>query len=417
MHIQRILNRLQKHSGFAYGAARLVETPERPTLEVDIVPHARSRPRCSGCGNPGPGYDTLELRYFEFVPLFGMRVFFLYAMRRVDCPACGVKVEQVPWAEGKNQLTTTYSWFLAGWAKRLSWSEVATTFRSTWQHVYLSVAMAVAWGREHMDLTGITSIGVDELQWKKGQNYLTLVYQIDANCKRLLWIGQKRTEETITGFFAWFGEQRSALLQFVCSDMWKPYLTVIAQKASRAVHVLDRFHIMSHLSKAIDEVRAAETREMKQRGQEPMLRHSRWVFLKRPENLTGKQEVKLADLLRFNLRTVRSYLLKEDFQSFWEYISPAWAARFLDSWCTKTMRSRIEPMKKVAGMLRRHRELILNWFRAKRAISAGVVEGFNNKARCTTKRAYGFRTFQAIETALYHTLGDLPEPQFAHRFW
>ena len=143
---------------------------------------------------------------------------------------------------------------------------------------------------------------------------------------------------------------------------------------------------------------------------------SSWWFLKKPINLTARQAQKLAEVLRYNLRTVRSYLLKEDFQSFWEYVSPYWAGRFLDQWCTRTMRSRIEPMKKVATMLRRHHELLLNWFRAKKEFSSGVVEGLNNKAKLAMKRAYGFRTFEGLEVALYHTLGNLPQPSFAHRF-
>ena len=94
-----------------------------------------------------------------------------------------------------------------------------------------------------------------------------------------------------------------------------------------------------------------------------------------------------------------------------------WAGKFLDQWCTRTMRSKIEPMKKVAGSLREHRDLILNWFRARGTVSAGAVEGLNNKAKLTTRKAYGFRTCQAIEIALYHTLGKLPEPKFTHEFW
>ena len=95
----------------------------------------------------------------------------------------------------------------------------------------------------------------------------------------------------------------------------------------------------------------------------------------------------------------------------WEYVSPAWAGKFLDGWCTRTMRSRIEPMKKLARSVRGHRELILNWFRAKGTISAGSVEGLNNKLKLTFRRSYGFRTFETTEIALYHTLGRLPEPQ------
>jgi len=192
---------------------------------------------------------------------------------------------------------------------------------------------------------------------------------------------------------------------------------VVAKKASQALHVLDRFHIVMHMNKAIDKVRAQEARELKAKGRDPILKHSRWCLLKRPENLTEIQNRKLSDLVRHNLKAVRSYLLKEDFQFFWEYRSPHWAGQFMDAWCRQTMRSRIEPMKVVARMLRSHRELLLNWFRAKKQISNGVVEGFNNKAKLTTRKAYGFRTFRAAEAALYHTLGALPEPETTHKFW
>ena len=414
MLVKTILNRIQKHSCFVYRAIVLSEQEE--AIEIDIRPRANSRPICSGCERAGPGYDTLEPRRFEFVPLWGFQVFFIYAMRRVDCSLCGVRVESVPWAKGKHHLTDTYAWFLARWAKRMSWKEVAEVFRTTWDNVFRSVQMAVGWGRQHMDLSGISVIGVDEIQWQRGHHYLTLVYQIDEHRKRLLWIGQHRKVKTLLRFFFWFGKQRSSALEFICSDMWKPYLRVIAKKASQAVHILDRFHIMSHMSKAIDEVRAHEARQLKADGYEPVLKGSRWLLLKRPENLTPRQEIKLADLLLYNLKSVRSYLLKEDFQSFWDYFSPYWAGRFLDRWCSRTMRSRIEPMKKVAKTLRKHRGLILNWFRAKGMISAAAVEGLNNKAKLTTRKAFGFRTFNAIEVALFHTLGDLPEPPITHRF-
>ena len=199
--------------------------------------------------------------------------------------------------------------------------------------------------------------------------------------------------------------------------MWRPYLKVIAKKAGHALHILDRFHIMVHLSKAIDEVRAQEAKELKDKGYAPVLTKTRWLLLKRPENLTQTQDTKLSELLQYNLRSIRSYLLKEEFQLFWSYTSPYWAGQFLDKWCTKTMRSKIEPMKKVAKMLRRHRPLMLNWFRAKKQFSSGIVEGFNTKAKLTTRKAYGFRTYHAAEIALYHALGALPVPKATHEFF
>jgi transposase len=417
VQLKTILNHVEPYKSFVYKKARWSDPGTKRTIEILIQPRTNGRAICSGCGQPAPGYDRLPQRRFEFVPLWQIAVYFVYAMRRVECPACGVKVEQVPWCDGKHHLTTTYRWFLAGWGKRLSWKGVAEAFGTTWQNVFRSVKHAVCWGLEQRDLEGIESIGVDEVQWQQGHKYLTLVYQIDAGSKRLLWIGRERTTRTFLQFFRMLGQERSGKLKFVCSDMWKPYLKVIAKKAGQAIHVLDRFHIMQKMNKAIDEVRAGEARQMQADGYEPLLKHSRWCLLKRLQHLTDKQTVKLSELLKYNLRSVRAYLLKEDFHRFWEYVSPAWAAKFLDQWCTRTMRSKIEPMKKVARTLRTHRELILNWFRAKGTISAGIVEGMNNKVKLTTRKSYGFRTYEAIETALYHNLGTLPEPEFTHRYW
>ena len=306
------------------------------------------------------------------MPLWGIAVFLIYALRRVDCPRCGVKAERVPWAAGKEQLTTTYQWFLARWAKRLSWQEVADVFHTSWNTVYRAVTLAVLWGIANRSLEGVTAIGIDEIQWRKGHKYLTLVYQIQEGCKRLLYIGAERTVQTLHGFFDLLGASRAAALQFVCSDMWQPYLTVIAERAGQAMHVLDRYHVMAKMNKAIDEVRAAEAKRLKADGYEPVLKHSRWVLLKRPENLTEKQTVKLKELLRYNLKAVRAYLLREEFQRFWEYRSAYWAGRFLQDWCAKVMRSRIEPMKKVARMLRSHQELLLNWFRPRGRFRRGA---------------------------------------------
>ena len=142
--------------------------------------------------------------------------------------------------------------------------------------------MAVDWGLAHHDLTNIEAIGVDELSRRRGQRYLTLVYQIDGHCKRLLWVGRERKAATLEGFFDWFGAARSAALYFVCSDMWKPYLKVVAERAGQAVQVLDRFHIMSHFSQAIDEVRAAEARKLAAEGRAGCRPPGAWRVLSAP---------------------------------------------------------------------------------------------------------------------------------------
>jgi len=183
------------------------------------------------------------------------------------------------------------------------------------------------------------------------------LYCTSLHFKRLLWIGLERTKESLEGFFNHLGKRACRALKFICSDMWQPYLDVIALKAGAAVHILDRFHIMSRMNKAIDEVRADEARSLKADGHKPVLKHSRWCILKRPENLN------------------------------------------------------------IAQSLRDHETLILNWFKAQGRISAGVVEGFNNKAKLAMRRSCGFRSQRVIQLALYQNLGDLPEPTFTHRFW
>ncbi|HWZ80900.1 MAG TPA: transposase [Candidatus Sulfotelmatobacter sp.] len=127
-----------------------------------------------------------------------------------------------------------------------------------------------------------------------------------------------------------------------------PYLKLIRENCSEALHILDRFHVVANMNKALDNVRAEKTSRMKREGRAPVLRKSRWPLLRRSENLGADQHFQLRDLLRYNLKTVRAYLLKEAFQQLWEYSSPPWAGKFLDEWCRQTVRSRIEPMKKIA---------------------------------------------------------------------
>ena len=411
-----ILNRCHRFPGFVYQQARF--SSDHKSSEIAVRPRKGSGAVCSRCHQPAPGYDQLSERRFEFIPFWGFLVFLLYSMRRVDCRRCeAVVVEEVPWGDGKRTLTRAYMLFLARWARRLSWKETAEAFRTSWEKVFDAVEHVVTFGLEHRKLGAIDAIGVDEIQYAKGHKYLTLVYQIDLDVTRLLWVGKERTIESFRGFFTTIGDEVASKIVFVCSDMWEPYLKVIREKCSDALHILDRFHIVAKMNQALDDVRAEEARRMKQEGFHPLLKKARWLLLKRQENLTGKQRFRLRDLLRYNLKSVRAYLLKEAFQQLWDYNSPAWAGKFLDEWCRHVMRSRIEPMKKIARTLRRHRELILNYFHAQKLLSSGVVEGLNNKAKVTMRRSYGFRTFRALELALYHTLGKLPEPESPHEFF
>jgi transposase len=220
-----ILNRCHHFPGFVYQQARF--SPDHKSIEIAVRPRKGSGAVCSRCHHPAPGYDQLSERRFEFIPFWGFLVFLLYSMRRVDCRRYeAVVVEEVPWGDGKRTLTRAYMLFLARWARRLSWKETAEAFRTSWEKVFDAVEHVVTFGLEHRKLGAIDAIGVDEIQYAKGHKYLTLVYQIDLDVTRLLWVGKERTIESFQGFFTTIGDGVASKIAFVCSDMWEPYLKV-----------------------------------------------------------------------------------------------------------------------------------------------------------------------------------------------
>ncbi len=257
--------------------------------------------RCSRCQRPAPGYDTLEERRWRHIPLWGIEVWFRYTPQRVECPEQGVVVEHVPWSEGKRPLTTAMRGFLARWARRLSWREAAEAFQVSWEAVYRSVAWFVAWGLAHRELKGVEAIGVDEIHGGHGlraSNFLTVVYQIDRYCRRLLFVGKGRSRRTLRQGLKALGPEVVQGLRFVCSDLWRPYLGVIAAQAGPALHVLDRFHITMHLNQAVDQVRRAESVRLRaaSKAAAQQLKHTRWTLLRRGSRGRGRRKAEFHQL-------------------------------------------------------------------------------------------------------------------------
>jgi transposase len=285
-----------------------------------------------------------------------------------------------------------------------------------WNDVYASVKWVVRYGLRHRDLGGIEALGVDEVCVAKKKLW-TMVYQIDAGARRLLWIGKDRKAGTLEVVLNRLGPQRCQAVKFICSDMWCAYLKVIARRLPQALHILDRFHIRKNLAEAIDRIRRAETRALAQAGLAPLLKKLRWTLLKHRRNWSAQERGRMRELIGSGMRTLRAFLLVESFEHFWTYNSPTWADKFLKGWCQKVNRSRLEPLKRVAKTLAKHRALLLNYFLAHKEYSSGAVEGLNNKLKLTLKKSYGFRTDLARKVALYHTLGRLPEPKITHYFF
>lgn len=421
--VKTLLRHVQDFAGFVVESVRpsLQDTEPRIDVELDMDP--RMKRRCSCCGQPGRIHDKLPSRSWHFVPLWNVPVYFHYAPRRVVCPGTSKPtVETMPWNRGKSPYAEAYMIFLARWARRLSWKETASIFQTSWDAVRRSVEYVVEWGLGKRDLSGITAVGIDELHHGRGKtslNFLTLVYQIDRGARRLIWIGRARTEATLReGFDELENLQTGFLagLQVVCSDMWKPFLKVVRERCGHALNVLDPFHVAKHLNEAVDTVRRGEQARLSDKAARKEAKGGRFLLLTRGTKVRGKARDKLKAVLASLGQTSRAWELKESFRRFWQYRSPSWAAAYLTEWTSRAMRSRIAPMKKVAKMLRKHEDLLLNYFRAKRQYTNAMVEGMNHKARVSLARSFGHRSFDVLKLVLYHNLGDLPEPPCSHKF-
>jgi transposase len=380
-------------------------------LVVNLAARKRRRLECSVCGRRGRVRDRLGEREWRHVPLWGFQVTLRYRPARVRCPVCGVRVEKVPWTQGKSSLSTALVRVLAVWARLLAWDVVAHLFGVCWSTVASAVRSAVKYGLAHRDTSDVRHIGIDEISRKKGHVYMTQVY--DLGQKRLIWSGEGRSEETLRRFFDEWGPERTAKIEGVCCDMWAPYMKVLKERCPGVAVVFDKFHLVRHLLEAVDRVRKMEARTLKTK--EPaLLKGTRYLWLKNPWNLTPKQKERLSYIQRLNLKIHKAYLLKELFRELWTYKRKGWAARYLKKWFWWATHSRIKPLRDFAWLLRRHEEGILAYFEIR--IDNGAVEAMNNNAKQVSHRAHGFRTPGTFALNLYHCLGQLQLPQTVHRF-
>lgn len=380
-------------------------------LEIHLDAKRGRKLPCAVCGRPCRAKDKIRERRWLHVSLWGIPVFLYYRPRRVRCPEHGIKVERIPWSVGKKPVSFPLITVLAFWSRMLAWDQVARLFHVSWNTVRSSVDAAVAYGRAREHYQRVRFIGIDEISRKKGHVYHTQVYDLEG--KRLLWTGAHRDKDSLRRFFAWWGEERTAAIEGVCCDMWQNYIDVIRERCGESVIVFDKFHIVRHLLEAVDKVRRMEVKALGGVDAEA-LKGTRYIWLKNPWNLTDRQEARLTDLLKRNLRIVKAYLLKEVFRKLWEYTRRAWAANYLKRWFWWATHSRIKPLRDFAWMLRRHEEGILAYFDLR--IDNGSVEAMNNNAKAISHRARGYRSETTFSLAMIHGLGKLELPKCRHTF-
>jgi transposase len=389
----------------AHTVTRVEEREEEMIVSIDRLGHRLLR--CGVCRHRCRQVHSLrEEREWRDLAMRKLPLKLRYRPRRVECPRCGVRVEDFPWAEPWARVTTALSNAVAKLARDLSWQGTARQFGLNWKSVATIVKRAVQYGLKNRARPPVHVIGIDEVSRRKGQVYLTVVYDLER--KVLLWVGEERTEEAVSRFFTEeMGRRRCHTLQVVCMDMWAPYANLVREHAPNARILFDRFHIVKHLHEAVDAVRLELWRQLtsKQRAD---FKGTRWLLLKNPWNLNNEQQERLSTLVKWNSPLVRAWYLKEAFQLFWNYKQPWRAEQHLRKWMHAAMRSKLEPFKKFVRMLRSHLDGVLAW--TKTRVSNGAVEAMNNKIKSISHRSFGFRTAENFIAAIYHCCARLPLP-------
>ena len=389
-------------------AHTVTQVAERDGEMIVFIDRLRSRLlRCGVCRRRCKAvHDIRKEREWRDLSMRKLALKLRYRPRRVECPRCGVRVEDFPWAEPWARVTTALANAVATLARELSWQGTAREYGLNWKSVATIVQRAVGYGLEHRARPPVHVIGIDEVSRRKGQVYLTVVYDLERRV--LLWVGEDRTEEAVRKFFTEeMGRRRCRTLQVVCMDMWAAYANLVREHAPNAEILFDRFHIVKHLNEAVDAVRRDLWRRLvsKQRVE---VKGTRWLLLKNPWNLNNEQKERLSTLIRWNSPLVRAWYLKEAFQLFWGYRQPKRAGDYLTKWMNSAMRSRLEPFQKFVRMLRSHLGGVLAW--TKTRVSNGAVEGMNNKIKSISHRSFGFRTAKNFIAAIYHCCARLPLP-------
>lgn len=418
LNILRILRVVHPLQGFVYESARFFDGAESGIIEVKVRERKGSKGRCPLTGQRCSGYDRRPMRAWEFVPWWGMKVMLLYAPRRVSCPDGKVRQEALPWVRNKGQLCAVFQLYLAQWARKLSWQDVARHFRVGWHQVANSVRWVVDYGLAHRSLEGITALGMDEVHLGSKSGFWCVIYQIDKGMRRLLYVAPGKCTKAISEGLEHLGPQALASVRFVCTDLGRAFIKSVRRHLSHAVHVLDRFHIRNLLSDSIEQTRRAEAKRLRRTTGEPVLKGSRFALLKNRRNWTSNQRGLMGKLLGLNIRSVKAFLLVESFEHFWTYSSWSWARKFLLAWTAQVRRCRIPALKRSAATLLLYQHEILNYFVAKKEISSASVEALNNRIKLTLRKSCGFRSPELTRIALYHSLGALPEPLIStHTFF
>lgn len=365
------------------------------------IEHSGEGLGCPQCGVACPAYDTRQRRW-RHLDTCQYATWLIAQVPRVNCPDHGVHQIPVPWADANSRLTALFEALVIDWLKVATIAEVARRLKLSWSMVAGVQGRAVARGLARREAAQPTAISIDETSFAKRHEYVTVVSAED----RVLHVADGRSQAALE---AWYSQQERGTLEglrTVAMDMWPPYIQATQAFVPDAEHKIafDRFHVAQHLSRAVDQVRRGEHKALRAAGDDSLTR-TRYLWLQSPGRMSRRRRDELDALRQANLKTARAWAIKEQAAGLWGYRTRGWARRGWLRWYQWAIRCRLEPVKQVARLVKRHLDGILT------AVVTGATtarsEGFNAVIQKIKSDARGFRNRDRFRAAIYFHLGGL----------
>ena len=375
----------------------------REVVEVFVEAKASSRMPCPKCGAVCGVHDRRERRW-RHLDTCEFRTTIIAQVPRVNCSEHGVRQVMVPWGEPGSRYTSAFEAFAIGWLLEAPVAAVARRLNLSWDQVDGIMQRAVRRGLARREELAPTRIGIDETSFQKRHEYVTVV--TDLKTSSVLYVADNRTKESLEGFFDLFEPTDLLRIEAVSMDMWKPYITVVEDYLHQAEQKIcfDKFHVAKHLGDSVDKVRRQEQRALADQGDRSLV-GTKYKWLRNPENLPSETTGFFERMKRIAIRTARAWAIKEHAMCLWHYRSRTWARKAWRAWLAWAMRSRLEPVRRVARMVRDHLEGIINAIVLN--VTNAAAESVNSKIQKVKRMACGFRNRARFRNAIYFHLGGL----------
>lgn len=364
---------------------------------------------CPECQASCPRADTAPARRWRHLDTMQFETIIEAAIPRSKCAQCGVKTIAIPWAGKHSRFTLMFEAFAIKVLQSASnVKKAAELLRLSWDTAHSIMDRAVQRGLHRRSEEPVRYVGIDEKSFGRAQNYVSLMVDIDRS--RVIEVAKDRSAESCDQLWESLTESQKSGVSAVATDFWQAYRNSIREQAPQAEIVHDHFHISQYLIEAVDLVRRREHRELKQSGDQS-LSGTRQLWLYNEDNLDEQQYERIGAAQRAAMKTARAWAIKELFRHFWTYVSPHWAKKFFHRWYGWAIRSRLDPIKKVARMLKKHLKGLLAYFQ--HPITNAKSEAFNSRVQAIKSAARGFRSFENYRTRILFYCGKLdllPKP-------